>query len=223
MPGLLTVEERVSPGAGPWPAPVAVVTELLAPIVDELTAWGPVELTVIDPAHVPGHGYRLLVLTSAPRQQAIDLASRLLGDLLADRWAWYDLDTYEAFDRRPPPPDDSSPHVEPDVRKVTFHRRLPKLPIADYRRFYRSHQTVAAEHHPNATRYRQNDVVASYGPAAHPFDGISELWYPTIDDVLYRHFGGPASVEVVNADVSRWIDVPEARMHIGRAAVWGSR
>jgi hypothetical protein len=175
------------------------------------------ELVMFDPAAGRAGSPAWMIRSAGDLAHVRAAAARTLGDDVA----YYVVDSHDAHGA--PSPDHDRRGVlqlEPGVRKVTLHRRLPGTTAAHYADRFAAHGPIAAIHHANASRYRQSLVVEYDGPPGGAADGMSEHWYASFDDAIDRHFAREDSRAVVAADVAAWLDVATARVGYGRAWRW---
>ena len=62
------------------------------------------------------------------------------------------------------------------------------------------HHPLALRHHVGMWKYVQNLVVARFGEAGMPFDGVAELHYPTVADARERRYGSEEGRAAIAAD-----------------------
>jgi uncharacterized protein (TIGR02118 family) len=116
---------------------------------------------------------------------------------------------------------DSTGRTTPGVKQISFIRRTPDLPRAQFASHWTDvHAPLARVHHPAIRRYVQNVVVEALTPDAPDIDGIAELHFGTYDDLVTRMYDSDEGRAVVKADVRRFIDAPAGWRMVGTEHVY---
>lgn len=85
----------------------------------------------------------------------------------------------------------------PGLKKSTFWQAGPDFGPAWADRYER-HAQIARDHHSSAWQYRQNLLGEHDDPGR--WDAVSELWWPTTDDLVERFYNSPESKAAVRED-----------------------
>jgi uncharacterized protein (TIGR02118 family) len=95
----------------------------------------------------------------------------------------------------------------PGVKVVYLVERHPDLTVEQFARHWHDvHGPLALRHHVGAWKYVQNVVTSRSGEGADPkLDGVAELHFATVDDLVERMYDTDESVEAIAADVARFI------------------
>jgi hypothetical protein len=86
--------------------------------------------------------------------------------------------------------------------QLVFH---PDLPDSAARRSWTIHAALAKTVHVGATKYVRNWVVEQIGDSAPRTQGIVELHFPTLDDLLHRFFDSERGKMQILHDTSHFI------------------
>jgi hypothetical protein len=103
---------------------------------------------------------------------------------------------------------EEAPWSEPTagVQVIAFVRRLPGSSSAEFEERYREHAELARVHHPGIARYVQSFVRGSATSAAPPLDAVAQLCFASREDFRDRFYRDDESIEIVFADVERFLD-----------------
>jgi uncharacterized protein (TIGR02118 family) len=107
--------------------------------------------------------------------------------------------------------------------KLTFViRRKPEVEAAEFHRYWREEHAQLVAAHAKALRVRRYvqshrietpidaALAASRGITGEPYDGVAELWWDSIDDVVavMSEQAGLAASAALLEDEARFIDLP---------------
>jgi hypothetical protein len=94
----------------------------------------------------------------------------------------------------------------PGVKMLGFSRRRENLANKDVEAMWRKHSIAAAKYHAAATSYLQDGVIAALTPDAPVVHGIAELFFPTVEDLEERFYGGTVEGEkAIEADAGPFL------------------
>jgi EthD domain len=94
----------------------------------------------------------------------------------------------------------------PGVKMLGFSRRRENLANKDVEAMWRNHSIAAAKYHAAATSYLQDGVIAALTPGAPVVHGIAELFFPTVEDLEERFYGGTVEGEkAIEADAGPFL------------------
>jgi hypothetical protein len=92
------------------------------------------------------------------------------------------------------------------VKAVIFTRRREELPNKDVEALWRNHRIVAEKYHCYATSYIQDGVIAPVTDGAPVVHGLAELYFPTVEDLEERFYGGTIEGEkAIAADAGPFV------------------
>ena len=103
-------------------------------------------------------------------------------------------------------------------------RRLPTLSIAEFHRYWgENHAELVRQHAPTLRirRYTQSHtfsdprlspVIESRGGRIDPFDGVAELWWDSVDDLVeaVSSTEGRLAGQALRSDEETFIDLPNS-------------
>jgi len=138
------------------------------------------------------------------------LADQLLT-IAADSTGWW-VDENDAwiYDRDWP-----DGNATPGAKQMSLVARRPDLSFDEFVARYRNHINVAKIHHIGCWQYVQNFVAEPIGTRPAPLiDGISELWFRSIDDMIERFYTAPGSPDAVREDTTGFIDFANTRSYL---------
>jgi EthD domain len=94
----------------------------------------------------------------------------------------------------------------PGVKMLAFTRRNENLPNKEVEAMWRRHQIAASKYHAFATSYVQDGVIAGLTAGAPVVHGLAELFFPTLEDLEERFYGGTiAGEEAIYADAKPFV------------------
>jgi hypothetical protein len=151
----------------------------------------------------------------APRSWRYPHSEQAVTDQLltftADRTGWW-VDERDAwtYDR-----EWADGVATPGVKQISLVARRTDLDFGEFVARYRRHADVAKVHHIGCWQYVQNFVagLASTRPAP-AVDGLSELWFRTVDDMVERFYTAPNSPDAVREDTAGFIDFANTRSYL---------
>ena len=93
----------------------------------------------------------------------------------------------------------------PGVKQVSFLCRAPGLGVEEFRELYRHHVETLRDDQPGIAKYVQN-VVDQVLVDGQEIDGVSELWFASLEDFRERYWSGPGVAEREAMDTGRFLD-----------------
>jgi len=102
----------------------------------------------------------------------------------------------------------------PGIKKTTLWSARADLDTATWQARYRGHASLVPRVHASAWRYCQN--VIEEAPAGFDFQAVSELWWPTDEDLLERFYASQEARRLVAEDTQGFIDIPSAIQTVTR-------
>ena len=93
----------------------------------------------------------------------------------------------------------------PGVKQLSFLRRPSNVSRDEFRELYFHHTEKLRDDQPGIAKYVQN-VVEEISGDAPDLDGISELWFASLDDFRDRYWSGPGVAEREAEETSRFLD-----------------
>jgi uncharacterized protein (TIGR02118 family) len=110
------------------------------------------------------------------------------------------------------------------IKLVFCLRRLPTLSIAEFHRYWGEHHAELVRQHAPALRIRRYTqshtfsnsllppVIESRGGRIDPFDGVAELWWDSVDDLLeaVSSTEGNLAGRALRSDEQTFIDLPNS-------------
>jgi hypothetical protein len=106
------------------------------------------------------------------------------------------------FDELPPR---NAAGWRPGVKQISFLRRPPTVSPEEFRTLYAHHTEKLRDDQPGIGKYVQN-VVEESSPGAPQLDGVSELWFASLEDFLERYWSGPGVAEREARETGRFLD-----------------
>jgi hypothetical protein len=99
--------------------------------------------------------------------------------------------------------------VSPGVKLVCLIRRRPDLTPEAFSEHWRNgHGPLALERQPGFWRYVQNHLLERLTDNTLGVDGIGQIHYRTVDDVLNRTFDSPEGYRLITEDMQRFLGEP---------------
>jgi len=118
----------------------------------------------------------------------------------------YRVSERPVFDELPPAGADG---WRPGVKQLFFLYRPSTLSRDDFRALYHHHTETLRDDQPGIAKYVQN-VVEEVGAGAREregdLDGVSELWFASLEDYRDRYWSGPGVAEREAEETSRFLD-----------------
>jgi hypothetical protein len=94
----------------------------------------------------------------------------------------------------------------PGVKMLGVSRRREEVPNKEVEAMWRRHTIAAAKYHAAATSYIQDGVITALTPDAPVVHGIAELYFPTLEDLEERFYGGTIEGEkAIEADAKPFL------------------
>ena len=118
----------------------------------------------------------------------------------------YRLSERPVFDELPPVGADG---WRPGVKQLFFLYRPSKLSRADFRELYHQHVETLRDDQPGIAKYVQNvveEVVTGARDREGELDGVSELWFASLEDYRERYWSGPGVAEREAGETGRFLD-----------------
>lgn len=110
--------------------------------------------------------------------------------------------------------------TSPGLKTVHFMERAPALSHAEFAHHWtRVHGPLALRHHPGLAKYVQNVVTAPATDGAREWDGIAELHFASLEDMVERMYDSPEGQRVIAEDVKAFVGRVErypTRQHVLR-------
>ena len=131
----------------------------------------------------------------------IDTAMAAVRSFAEAVHAWQVTRLPARTEREPPEPGTGSPGIK-YVVLCTFH---PDLPDSAVRRSWDHHVPLALRIHEGAARYVRSWIDASLTANAPPFQGITELCFPTREDMEQRWFGSDDRRAEIIQDIGHFL------------------
>jgi hypothetical protein len=177
---------------------------------DPEAAWRglPREPGTIQVADVVGSDQELLALHGMPPRLPVRF------ELLS--WEWRDVapeapakgqSIYRVAERRvfDELPDRDGEGWRPGVKQLSFLRRPAAVSHDEFRELYSHHTEKLRADQPGIAKYVQN-VVEEGSPGAPDLDGVSELWFASLEDFRDRYWSGPGVAERESKETGRFLD-----------------
>jgi hypothetical protein len=131
-------------------------------------------------------------------------------------WEWWDDDPVfspareyayrvsarQVFDELPPRDAEGR---RPGVKQISFLRRPPDVSRDEFRTLYHHHTEKLRDDQPGIASYVQN-VVEESSPDAPDLDGVSEIWFASLEDFRERYWSGPGVAERESRETGRFLD-----------------
>jgi hypothetical protein len=165
--------------------------------------WHGVVRTWFDSDHPAPHAWRYPHSEQTVADDLLTFATDHTGWWVDEREAW-------TYDREWP-----DGVATPGVKQISLVARRADLDFDGFVARYRQHVDVAKVHHIGCWQYVQNFVagLASTRPAP-TIDGISELWFRSVDDMAERFYTAPNSPDAVREDTTGFIDFANTRSYL---------
>jgi hypothetical protein len=93
----------------------------------------------------------------------------------------------------------------PGVKQLSFLRRPEDVSREAFRDLYHHHTEKLRDDQPGIAKYVQN-VVEEVLPGSPDLDGVSELWFASLDDFRDRYWSGPGVAERESKETGRFLD-----------------
>ena len=123
---------------------------------------------------------------------------------------WVDENDAWTYDRDWP---DGVP--TPGVKQMSLVARRPDITFDEFVARYRNHVNIAKVHHIGCWQYVQNFLAETSSTRPAPLiDGISELWFRSVDDMIERFYTAPGSPDAVRDDTTGFIDFANTRSYL---------
>jgi hypothetical protein len=123
---------------------------------------------------------------------------------------WVDENDAWTYDRDWP---DGAP--TPGVKQMSLVARRPDITFDEFVTRYRNHVNIAKLHHIGCWQYVQNFIAEPTSTRPAPLiDGISELWFRSVDDMIERFYTAPGSPDAVREDTTGFIDFANTRSYL---------
>ena len=153
--------------------------------------------------HPAPHSWRYPHSEQALAEQLLTVASESTGWWVDENNAWtYDRDWPDGV-------------ATPGAKQMSLVARRPDITFDEFVARYRNHINVAKIHHIGCWQYVQNFVAEPSGTRPAPnIDGISELWFRSIDDMVERFYTAPGSPDAVRDDTTGFIDFANTRSYL---------
>ena len=159
--------------------------------------------TWFDAEHPAPHAWRYPHSEQAVTDHLLSFAS--------DRTGWW-VDENEAWCHDRDWPDGVA---TPGAKQMSLVARRTDMTFDEFVARYRRHIDVAKVHHIGCWQYVQNFVAEPIGTRPAPaIDGISELWFRSIDDMIERFYTAPNSPDAVREDTTGFIDFANTRSYL---------
>ncbi len=104
--------------------------------------------------------------------------------------------------------------VTPGLKKTTLWRARQDLDAASWQARYRAHAELVPSVHASAWRYCQNLIEEATD--GHPYQAVSELWWPTEEDLLERFYASDEARHLVAEDTQGFIEISSAVQTVTR-------
>jgi hypothetical protein len=131
-------------------------------------------------------------------------------------WEWWDTSPARAaegqdryrlkeravFDELPPR---DAAGWRPGVKQLSFLRRPEGVSSEAFRELYFHHTEKLRDDQPGIAKYVQN-VVEESSPGAPELDGVSEIWFASLEDFRERYWSGPGVAERESKETGRFLD-----------------
>ncbi len=114
----------------------------------------------------------------------------------------YRVSARQVFDELPPRDADGR---RPGVKQISFLRRPPGVSRDEFLTLYHHHTTKLRDDQPGIASYVQN-VVEERSPGSPDLDGVSEIWFASLEDFRERYWSGPGVAERESQETGRFLD-----------------
>ncbi len=93
----------------------------------------------------------------------------------------------------------------PGVKQLSFLRRPASVSREDFREMYAHHVEKLRDDQPGIAKYVQN-VVEESTVGSPDLDGVSEIWFASLEDFRERYWSGPDVAERESKETGRFLD-----------------
>jgi hypothetical protein len=93
----------------------------------------------------------------------------------------------------------------PGVKQLSFLCRRSELSRDEFRELYSHHTEKLRDDQPGIAKYVQN-VVEETSAGAPDLDGISEIWFASLEDFRERYWSGPGVAERESKETGLFLD-----------------
>ncbi|MCP4908051.1 MAG: EthD domain-containing protein [bacterium] len=93
----------------------------------------------------------------------------------------------------------------PGVKQLSFLRRPPHVSRDEFRELYFHHTAKLRDDQPGIAKYVQNVIEESWGDAP-DLDGVSEIWFASLEDFRERYWSGPGVAERESKETGLFLD-----------------
>jgi len=114
----------------------------------------------------------------------------------------YRVSQRPVFDELPPR---GAEGWRPGVKQLSFLRRPKGLSRDAFQELYHHHTAKLRDDQPGIAKYVQN-VVEEALPGMPDLDGVSELWFASLEDFRDRYWSGPGVAERESKETGRFLD-----------------
>jgi hypothetical protein len=165
--------------------------------------WHGLVHTWFDTDHPAPHAWRYPHSEQTVTEQLLTFAADSTGWWVDERDAWtYDREWSDGV-------------ATPGVKQISLVARRTDLDFDEFVARYRRHVDVAKVHHIGCWQYVQNFVAAPISTRPAPtIDGLSELWFRSIDDMVEPFYTAPNSPDAVRDDTTGFIDFANTRSYL---------
>ena len=122
--------------------------------------------------------------------------------IAADTAFGYRMSERLVFDELPPR---DAEGWRPGVKQLSFLRRPKGVSQEAFRDLYSHHTEKLRDDQPGIAKYVQN-VVEEGLPGVPDLDGVSELWFASLEDFRDRYWSGPGVAERESKETGRFLD-----------------
>ena len=128
----------------------------------------------------------------------------------------YRMSERPVFDELPPR---DSAGRRPGVKQISFLHRPPGVSRDEFRTLYHHHTEKLRDDQPGIAKYVQN-VVEERSEGASELDGVSEIWFASLDDFRECYWSGPGVAERESKETGRFLDFTRTGSLIVRERAW---
>ena len=114
----------------------------------------------------------------------------------------YRVEARQVFDELPARSADGR---RPGVKQISFLRRPSGVSRDEFLTLYHHHTDKLRDDQPGIAAYVQN-VVEQGSPGAPELDGVSEIWFASLEDFRERYWSGPGVAERESRETGRFLD-----------------
>ena len=114
----------------------------------------------------------------------------------------YRVEARQLFDELPARNADGQ---RPGVKQISFLRRPSGVSRDEFLTLYHHHTEKLRDDQPGIAAYVQN-VVEQVSPGAPELDGVSEIWFASLEDFRERYWSGPGVAERESQETGRFLD-----------------